>query len=71
MTLLMPARRRVNLGGRPPLFREAALLTVKLEARDLDALRRLAEERGTKPSTLAREWIVARLRRGTPRGGTK
>jgi hypothetical protein len=66
----MTARRSKNLGGRPPIFREVALFALKLEARDLDALRRLAEERGTKPSTLAREWIVAGLRRSR-RGGTK
>lgn len=45
---------------------------IRMDGRIIDALRELADQRGTRPTQLAREWIEERLeheRRPTPSGG--
>ena len=37
-------------------------LTIGLDAAEMEQLHRLADERGTRPSDLARAWVVAALR---------
>ena len=59
-TTTVTARKR---RGRPSIFKKPTVLNVKLEAVDRARLIKLAEERDTTASGLAREWILAALKK--------
>ena len=65
----MTVKKRLNLGGRPPLFRKPAAMNIKLESEDYQALKDLAERRETTPSALVRRWIVQGIARSRRKQG--